>query len=52
LPLGLQSFQTQFGKQYAMQMALACLAIIPVLGVFLALQKQFVESVVSSGLKG
>jgi len=52
IPLGLQSFQTQFGKQYAMQMALACLAIVPVLGVFLALQKQFIESIVSSGLKG
>ncbi|WP_123041398.1 carbohydrate ABC transporter permease [Cohnella candidum] len=52
IPMGLQSFQTQFGKQYAMQMALACLAIIPVLGVFLALQKQFIESIVSSGLKG
>ncbi|OXS54308.1 hypothetical protein B1A99_27360 [Cohnella sp. CIP 111063] len=52
IPIGLQSFQTQFGKQYAMQMALACLAIIPVLGVFLALQKRFVESIVSSGLKG
>lgn len=52
IPMGLQSFQTQFGKQYALQMALACLAIIPVLGVFLALQKQFIESIVSSGLKG
>ncbi|TFE26968.1 carbohydrate ABC transporter permease [Cohnella luojiensis] len=52
IPIGLQSFQTQFGKQYALQMALACLAIIPVLGVFLALQKQFIESIVSSGLKG
>jgi multiple sugar transport system permease protein len=52
IPMGLQSFQTQFGKQYALQMALACLAIIPVLAVFLALQKQFIESIVSSGLKG
>lgn len=52
IPMGLQSFQTQFGKQYAMQMALACLAIIPVLGVFLALQKQFIASIMSSGLKG
>jgi len=52
IPIGLQSFQTQFGKAYAQQMALACLAIIPVLTVFLALQKQFIESVVSSGIKG
>jgi len=52
IPIGLQSFQTQFGKAYAQQMALACLAIVPVLIIFLALQKQFVESVVSSGIKG
>jgi len=52
IPIGLQSFQTQFGKAYAQQMALACLAIVPVLTVFLALQKQFIESVVSSGIKG
>jgi multiple sugar transport system permease protein len=52
IPLGLQSFQTQFGKQYAQQMALACLAIVPVLSVFVVLQKQFIESVVSSGIKG
>lgn len=52
IPLGLHSFQTQFGHQYALQMALACLAILPVLLVFLVLQKQFIESVISSGLKG
>lgn len=52
IPLGLQSFQTQFGKAYAQQMALACLAIVPVLTIFLTLQKQFIESVVSSGIKG
>jgi multiple sugar transport system permease protein len=52
LPMGLQSFQTQFGNDYAQQMALACLAIIPVLAVFLILQKQFIESVTSSGIKG
>lgn len=52
LPIGLHSFQTQFGHEYAKQMALACIAIIPVLGTFLALQKRFVESIVSSGIKG
>ncbi|NOU74784.1 ABC transporter permease subunit [Paenibacillus sp. LMG 31458] len=52
IPMGLQSFQTQFGKDYAQQMALACLAIVPVLTVFLILQKQFIESVTSSGIKG
>ncbi len=52
IPLGLQSFQTQFGKQYAQQMALACLAIVPVLVVFLTLQKHFIKSMISSGIKG
>lgn len=52
IPLGLQTFQTQFGKDYAQQMALACLAIVPILFVFLVLQKQFIESVASSGIKG
>lgn len=52
IPLGLHSFQTQFGQQYAKQMALACIAIVPVLGVFLALQRRFVESIVASGIKG
>ncbi|MCJ8013535.1 carbohydrate ABC transporter permease [Paenibacillus sp. KQZ6P-2] len=52
IPIGLQSFQTQFGKAYAQQMALACLAIVPVLAVFLTLQRHFIESVVSSGIKG
>jgi multiple sugar transport system permease protein len=52
LPLGLHSFQTQYGHEYAKQMALACLAIIPVLTVFLILQKRFVESLISTGIKG
>lgn len=52
LPLGLHSFQTQFGHEYAKQMALACLAIVPVLAVFLVMQKRFVESIMSSGIKG
>ena len=52
IPLGLHSFQTQFGLEYAKQMALACIAIIPVLGTFIVLQKQVVESIMSSGIKG
>ncbi len=52
LPLGLHSFQTQYGHEYAKQMALACLAIVPVLAVFLMLQRRFVESMMSSGIKG
>jgi multiple sugar transport system permease protein len=52
IPLGLHSFQTQYGLEYAKQMALACIAIIPVLGTFIVLQKQVVESIMSSGIKG
>jgi len=52
LPLGIHSFQTQFGHEYAKQMALACIAIIPVLVTFLILQKRFVESIFTTGIKG
>jgi ABC-type glycerol-3-phosphate transport system permease component len=40
------------GLKYHIWMAAATLALIPVLAVFFAAQKQFVESVAKSGLKG
>jgi multiple sugar transport system permease protein len=40
------------GLKYHIWMAAATLALIPVLVVFLAAQKQFLESVAKSGLKG
>ena len=39
-------------RQYGLLMAISVLVSIPVLVLFISLQKQFVESVASSGIKG
>ncbi|MFZ5814086.1 MAG: carbohydrate ABC transporter permease [Bacillota bacterium] len=52
VPVGLTALMQDEGPQYHLLMAAATLALIPVLGVFLAAQKQFLESVAKSGLKG
>lgn len=50
--LGLRLFVTQFSADYASIMAAALVTLIPVMVVFIALQKYFVEGVASSGIKG
>ncbi len=52
VPVGLMSLMQDEGPQYQIWMAAATLALIPVVIVFLAAQKQFMESVAKSGLKG
>ncbi len=52
VPIGLMSLMQDEGPQYHVWMAAATLALLPVVGVFLAAQKQFLESVARSGLKG
>jgi multiple sugar transport system permease protein len=52
VPIGLTSLMQDEGLKYHIWMAAATLALIPVLAVFFAAQKQFVESVAKSGLKG
>lgn len=52
LQLGLRMFISQFGSEYGLIMAASVLSLIPVLIVFLALQKYFVEGVAASGVKG
>ena len=52
LQLGLRMFISQYGSEYGLIMAASVLSLIPVLIVFLALQKYFVEGVASSGVKG
>jgi len=52
VPVGLMSLMQDEGPQYHIWMAAATMALIPVVGVFLAAQKQFLESVARSGLKG
>ncbi len=52
IQLGLKMFISQYSSDYGLIMAGSVLSLIPVLVVFLILQKYFVEGVASSGLKG
>lgn len=53
LSLGLQQFQSQQGgTDWNLLMAAAAMVIAPVLLVFLVAQKQFIEGIALSGLKG
>ena len=52
IQLGLRSFIGQYSSEYGLIMAGSVVTMIPVIAVFLALQKYFVEGVASSGLKG
>ncbi len=52
VPVGLSTVQTSFGIRYAQIMASAVLGGIPVLIVFLFFQRQIVQGIASTGLKG
>ena len=52
IQLGLRSFIGQYSSEYGLIMAGSVVTMIPVLVVFLSLQKYFVEGVAASGLKG
>jgi multiple sugar transport system permease protein len=51
LPLGLAVFVSEFQSQHGIIMAGASLAIVPVLVVFIAMQRHIVQGVTLSGLK-
>lgn len=52
IQLGLKMFISQYSSDYGLIMAGSVLSLIPVLVVFLCLQKYFVEGVAATGLKG
>lgn len=52
IQLGLKMFISQYSSDYGLIMAGSVLSLIPVLVVFLCLQKYFVEGVATTGLKG
>lgn len=52
LPVGLQAFSEQYGTNTHWQMAGALIATLPVLLLFFVLQKQFVEGITLTGMKG
>jgi multiple sugar transport system permease protein len=50
--LGLRSFVGQFDAQYAMIMTGSVISVVPIVIVFLLGQKQFIQGIATSGLKG
>lgn len=52
IQLGLKMFISQYSSDYGLIMAGSVLSLIPVLLMFLLLQRYFVEGVASTGLKG
>ena len=52
IQLGLRMFISQYSSDYNLIMAASVVSLIPVLIVFLTLQKYFVQGVATSGLKG
>ncbi len=52
LPVGLANFSGTYQYEYAKAMAAAVTASLPVMVVFLIFQKQFIQSVAATGLKG
>ena len=52
LPLGMSDFATEFYVYRGPQMAASFISIIPVMIIFIAAQKYFVEGVAAAGVKG
>ena len=52
IPVGLANVQTSYGALYAQQMALAVLGALPLLVAFVLFQRQIVQGIANTGLKG
>jgi len=52
IQIGLRMFISQYSTEYGLIMAASVVALIPVLIVFLSLQKYFVQGIATSGMKG
>jgi multiple sugar transport system permease protein len=52
IPLGLDYFMDDVGTEYSLIMAAAVSAVVPLVLVYLAGQKFFIESIAASGIKG
>ncbi len=52
IQIGLRSFISEYSSEYSLIMAGAVLSLVPVIIIFVALQKYFVEGIATSGLKG
>ena len=52
LPLGMASYQKSYGTRYTELMAVSVYGAIPTLLFFIALQRYFIESAITTGIKG
>ena len=52
IPVGLATVQTSYGALYAQQMAIAVLGALPLLIAFVLFQRQIVQGIANTGLKG
>lgn len=52
LPLGIATFESSYSTNYPQLMAVAFLAMLPILALFLVLQRNFMEALTLSGVKG
>ncbi|UUX33801.1 carbohydrate ABC transporter permease [Fundicoccus culcitae] len=52
LPVGLQAFTTEAGTQYELLMAASTIVVVPMVVIYLLLQKYIMQGISRSGLKG
>lgn len=52
LPVGLQAFTTEAGTKFELLMAASTIVIVPMVVVYLLLQKYIIQGIARSGLKG
>ena len=52
MPLGLLQFQGEFSTQYTLLMAGIVISILPVIAIFIFLQRYFVAGLTGGALKG
>jgi multiple sugar transport system permease protein len=52
IQIGLRMFISQYSSEYGLIMAASVVALIPVLLIFLSLQRYFVQGIASTGIKG
>ena len=52
IQIGLRMFISQYSSEYGLIMAASVVALIPVLAIFISLQRYFVQGIASTGIKG
>ncbi len=52
IQLGLRKFITQYGVEYGLVMAGAVCSLVPVILIYIIFQKQFIQGIATTGLKG